>query len=144
MTGCMRSPRIGLRVGGIAAALAVLAGAALSWGTLCLGEDGHVAFEVSVAGRCFDDVRAAPPVEHPVHLDVCAQDAGCGPCTDLRGTADAWLAGVSPDLPEATPALVSVTHVALPQPMACAASSRLWDATPAARRAVTAMTVLRC
>ncbi len=79
-------------MGGIAAAFAVLAAAVLSWGTLCRGDDGHVAFEIVVDGRCLDGGKTELTAEHPVHLNDCKQEAGCGPCTDLRGTADAWLA----------------------------------------------------
>ena len=131
-------------MGAIAAAFAVVSGAAFSWGTLCLGDDGHVAFEVSVAGHCLDYVNTAPPLEHPAHLAACDREAGCGPCTDLRGGADALLPNASSDLPGATLAFVSVIHVALPQPAPAAASFRLRSATPFSRRASTATTVLRC
>jgi hypothetical protein len=131
-------------MGGAAAAFAVLALAALSWGTLCLGEDGHVAFEVFVAGRCLDNGGTTPPAEHPVHLTACEQETGCGPCTDLRGTADAWLARTSSDVPDAGLALMSVIHAAIPQPAPATASSRLESVAARARRVATATTVLRC
>jgi hypothetical protein len=109
---------------------------------LCLGEDGHVAFEVFAAGRCLD-VGTTSPTEHPIHLSSCEQEAGCGPCTDLRGGADAWLASVSPDLPDPGLALVSVFQTATPQPVPGAATSLL-ETVAATRRAAPATTVLRC
>jgi hypothetical protein len=118
-------------MGAIAAAFAVLALAAVPWATLCLGEDGHVAFEVVVDGRCLDGGKSEPSAEHPVHLTACEQETGCGPCTDLRSTADAWLASASSDLPDAGLALVSVVHAAIPQPAPAAASSRLESAAAA-------------
>jgi hypothetical protein len=121
----------------------MLASTALSWGTLCLGEDGHVAFEISVAGRCFDDVDPTPPFDHPVHLNACDQEAGCGPCTDFCGTADGWLASATLDSPDKGP-LVFVAHAAIPQTLPAMTSPRLGDVTAAARHAKTAMTVLRC
>jgi len=144
VTGCMRMPRRGLRVGTIAAAFGVLAAVALSWGTLCFGEDGHVAFEVVVDGRCLDGGGTTPPAGHPAHFAPCELEAGCGPCRDLRGTAGAWLASASPDLPDVGLVVVSAVDAAIPQPAPVAPSFQVESAATAARRAATATTVLRC
>jgi hypothetical protein len=140
----MRSQRRSFRVGGLAAAAAVLASAALSWGTLCLGEDGHVTLEVSVAGRCIDNLRAAPPAEHGAHLTACERDAGCGPCTDLRGFAGAWLARAASDSPHPPPALSSPTFALAAPLVANAASFDLTQAIAATRHTAAFTTVLRC
>lgn len=128
----------------MAAAFALLALAAVPWATLCLGEDGHIAFEVVVDGRCLDGDNMEPSSEHAMHLSDCTRDAGCGPCTDIRGTADVWLASASSDLPDAPPPFVSVAHAAIPQPAPVAPSLRLEFVATTTRRAETATTILRC
>jgi hypothetical protein len=138
----MRSLRRHLRVGGLAAIAVVIAGAALSWATLCLGEDGHVAFEVSVAGRCLDDAAGVPAAGASAMLNSCEARSGCGPCTDFRCTSSAWLGrATTSDLPDPGPALVSVTLAPIAAPLAGVASFRL---AAVAHLGATATTVLRC
>lgn len=69
----------------------VVAAPAVSWETLCIGDDGHVAFEPVASGHC-----AAGAVQGGVSeeiLSIGARDAWpcCGPCTDLRSPGDPWL-----------------------------------------------------
>ncbi len=126
---------------GLAAAVALLASVGLSWGTLCLGADGHVAFEAIVAGQCLDDVADAHAGHEAAELSPCPSRTGCGPCTDFRGAADAWLTSATPERPDpaASPAAILLAPAALPPQIAAA---------PVWRRgiplAATASTVLRC
>lgn len=143
--GCMRSLRRHLRVGGVAAVAVVIAASALSWATLCLGEDGHVAFEVAVAGKCLDDATGVPAASASASLNSYGAESGCGPCTDLRAGSDQWLSGTTSAQPDPGPALVLLRLGAPPTPPA-EASSRfsLRDHSLGAHLGATATTVLRC
>jgi hypothetical protein len=125
----------------IAAALTVISGVALSWGTVCLGEDGHVAVEISVAGRCLDDIQKAP-AEHGAHLSSCLRDAGCGPCMDISGASDAWLVPGSPDLPEPRLAIGSRRFAPLAFEAGFLPVLQLREVAPPASH--TATLILRC
>jgi hypothetical protein len=129
-------------VGGLAAVAVVLAVSALSWATLCLGEDGHLAFEVAVAGKCLDGAAGVPAAGSSAILNTCEARSGCGPCTDLRWTPAAWLGSVTSDLPDPGPAVVSVTLAPIAVPLARVAPFRL--AALGAHLVATATTVLRC
>jgi hypothetical protein len=131
-------------VGVLAAVAAVITAAALSWATLCLGEDGHVAFEVAVAGKCLDDGAGIPAARSLTILNACVARPGCGPCTDLRWTSTAWLGSATSDLPDPGPAHVSVTLAPIAMPLANPASFRLAAVVAGAHLGATATTVLRC
>ena len=138
----MRSLRRHLRVGAPAAVAVVIAGAALSWATLCLGEDGHVAFEVAVAGKCLDNAAGIPAAGSLTILNPYDARPGCGPCTDLRWTPTAWLGSATSDLPDRGPSHVSVTLAPIVMRLAGVASFEL--ASAGAHLGATATTVLRC
>ncbi len=143
--GCMRSLRRHLRVGGLAAVVAVISSAALSWATLCLGDDGHVAFEVAVAGKCLDDAAGVPAAGASAILNSCEARSGCGPCTDLRWITGAWLGTATSTQPDPGPALVLLRLGEPATPIADAPSLfSLRDNALAAHLVATAATVLRC
>jgi hypothetical protein len=131
--------------------LAVLAGLGLvfvattaSWGTLCIGADGHVAFEAVAGGDC---VGGAGSGESPAAVVSAKALQGpwpcCGACTDVEGTGAAWLtASPAEKAPGAVPAaLVPAPPTAsTPRSFPLAAHG---VAQGRARRAL-ATTILRC
>lgn len=75
------------RIVSIIALLAILVATGGPLVTLCLGDDGHLAVEQTVAGRCTpDDVAVDPPsATNRAFAGLDGQDPCCGPCTDLPG-----------------------------------------------------------
>ena len=141
----MRSLRRHLRVAGLAAVATVITAAALSWATLCLGEDGHVAFEVAVGGKCLDDAAGVPAAGASAMLNSYEAESGCGPCTDLRAVSGQWLGGATSAQPDPGPALVLLRLGEPATPLADAPSLfSLRDHALAAHLGATATTVLRC
>ncbi len=51
---------------------------------LCIGEDGHIVFEISINGQCAD--THAFNLEHAEvsHPEITMEGDHCGPCIDLR------------------------------------------------------------
>lgn len=78
-------------------AFALFAGSGLT-GTLCIGEDGHVAFEPARGGVCVDGERSFAPMSGaalaapPSHTD-------CGPCIDLASPAPESVSAAQPQPP---------------------------------------------
>lgn len=132
-------------MGELAAVAAVIAAAALSWATLCLGEDGHVAFEVAVAGKCLDGAAGVGAARASASLDSCEAQSGCGPCTDLRAGYGQGLSGTTSAQPDPGPALVWLRLGAPATPPAKASSLFfLRDHALGDHLGATATTVLRC
>jgi nitrite reductase/ring-hydroxylating ferredoxin subunit len=142
--GFQHTLRSGLRIAAfIAAASMVSSGSALAWGTLCVGEDGHVAFEAFADGKCVDGT-AAPSPTHAAHLNACDGEAGCGPCTDLRSAPGAW-PGRTTSPPQTSPSAFALPSLALhATPSARAPAFLLRRSAPGPHRSVTAIAVLRC
>jgi hypothetical protein len=131
-----------------------LAGLALAIGAigsfpsaLCLGADGHVAIEVTQAGRC---VAGGPTAEAPAGipspsvLTLPAPAGHCGPCRDLTASSGEWICGTKLVPLETGPILAAVAALpaaALHGPSQHPASSP-HERLPAAR--VLRGTVLRC
>ena len=55
----------------------------LSNHVLCIGTDGHVAFEVSTNGRCTDAPAFDPKCVEPTITETTKADDHCGSCIDL-------------------------------------------------------------
>lgn len=96
------------RLAPLAAVFLVLAATATSWGTVCIGEDGHVALEAISAGDC---VGEATPAVVSTGAAPATTSSGawpcCGPCTDLDRTGADWLTGNSPE-PDPAPIALAV------------------------------------
>jgi hypothetical protein len=61
-----------------------VANAPVDWNTICYGEDGHVAFEPSLAGHCAALDRSSGAAGSPrIAPSLAAADPCCGPCTDV-------------------------------------------------------------
>lgn len=88
----MRASRGWARIARLVSLSGALVGAVISWDTVCLGQDGHVAFEPSLAGRCVAPDRD-PGSEKPraVALGRGVGPPCCGPCRDLLGASEQWL-----------------------------------------------------
>jgi hypothetical protein len=99
-----------------ACALALLSASSVSL-TLCIGDDGHVEVERSVAGRCADDGAAAGAPGNRTAAWV-AQPACCGSCTDLDGTLSSHTASERTEPPR--PAAALLVALAFPDPAALA------------------------
>jgi hypothetical protein len=136
-----------VRIASLLSLAVALAATAISWGTLCLGEDGHMAFEPSLAGGCVTPAGASGTEALPAAVaGLAARPQCCGPCMDLPGASGEWLER-SP-AKRLDPGPLAHTELYLPAwaaqpvhasaPLALAASARL------ARRAITLTTVLHC
>jgi hypothetical protein len=55
----------------------------LSNHVLCIGADGHVAFEVSTDGRCIDALAIDPKHAEPTIAGATHNEEHCGACIDL-------------------------------------------------------------
>lgn len=147
-------PLRALRVLSVAAMLSlVLVATASSWGTLCIGADGHVAFEAVTAGDCFGEGRGEGSGEGvsgasgTVASARPAEDAWpcCGPCTDVSQAGARWLPGGAPDL-DPGPALATARsedlgRIASPHP---APAARVRDAAVATSLRIRTSSILRC
>ena len=133
-----------LRSTGLAAIALALVGASLSWGTLCLGQDGHLAIEPRAAGQCFSG--GAPTTPSPLDaLTTLRAEVSlpcCGPCTDLTDPMRQWAMRDGPTKldPAAALATTPCTDPIGPQ----------WIGTPTGLKAADAVerrpasSVLRC
>lgn len=110
---------------------------ALSWGTLCLGSDGHLALEPSLLGRCVDGAEA-PDGLSPASLRLTC--AGCGPCLDVVG-ADAICP--SRGEPESSAALLGMSRVVTHPPAVLPPREAVFPAR-GPRTPARAPSVLRC
>ena len=50
---------------------------------LCLGADGHIAFEVSINGKCTDTHTLNSEHVEVAHTGITTKADDCGPCIDL-------------------------------------------------------------
>jgi hypothetical protein len=136
-----------VRIASLLSLAVALAATAISWGTLCLGEDGHMAFEPSLAGGCAAPDRASGTEPLPAAVaGLAGRPQCCGPCMDLPGASGEWFERSPARRPDPGP--LAHTGLCLPAwaaqparasvPLALAASARL------ARRAITLTTVLHC
>lgn len=108
MSGLAGSMKRCTRLAPLAAVVLVLSATAASWGTLCIGEDGHVAFEAAAAGDCVGETT--PGAAAPGAASTSAVDGAwpcCGPCMDLDRAGADWLTGNSPE-PEPAPVALAV------------------------------------
>ena len=106
--GCTRKRTGGwLRPTGFACIVLALTAASLSWGTLCLGQDGHLALEPRAADQCFSGGAATTPIlrEAPTALRARAALPCCGPCTDLTDPTRQWAMRDGPTKLDPAPAL---------------------------------------
>jgi hypothetical protein len=134
-----------LRASGLLAFGLALGSSSLLSGTLCVGDDGHIAIEVAKGGKCVDGavVSEAPiPFEASPRLTSAAPDSDCGPCIDLTATSGERLAGAK--LPQADPG--PALAMAAFSGAVSAHSPLVWAASPErphAARSVLRGTVLR-
>jgi hypothetical protein len=132
------------RLASLAATILVFVGTAASWGTLCIGADGHVAFEAAAAGNC---VGETPSGGAPSGAASATAAAGawpcCGPCTDLDRIGADWLAGNAPEPEPVALAVAPWTRGAEAPP---ARTPRYDAAPPPASIALRALAsaILRC
>jgi len=132
-------------VAGLAFAVLAFAATSLSSGTWCLGSDGHIAIELTNAGRCTGLACDAGATTATVSLRGSAQPGDhCGPCTDLIGPAAEWRAGRKPSASDAdcTIAVTGATSWVAIAPPAWIARSATRDRLVPTRAALRA--VLRC
>lgn len=55
----------------------------LSNHVLCIGTDGHIAFEVSINGKCTDTHAFGSEHVAVTHTGITTETDDCGPCIDL-------------------------------------------------------------
>lgn len=134
------------RLAPLAAVILVLVATAASWGTLCIGEDGHVAFEATAAGDCVGETK--PGATPPGAASATAVDQAwpcCGPCTDLDRAGADWLTGNAPE-PEPAPVALAVAPWTRDAEALLAEAPRYDTALPPPSMALRALasTVIRC
>lgn len=125
------------RIVDLVALLAILAATGGPLITLCLGDDGHVALELMVAGSCTpDDVAVdASSFANRTFASLNGQDPCCGPCTDLPGplkqcvgSAGSFESGYAPALfLAASTTSPSLSDIAAVAHRAAAASTSLYQ-----------------
>jgi len=123
----------------------VLASDALRWETICYGEDGHVAFESSRAGRCGGFERGAAGAELADVSGLAAVDRCCGPCTDVLAAFAQW-AGRSASARDAAPPAHAIACPAARAvaPLPSTSLAFACAAAPLDRRPASTSVVLRC
>lgn len=133
---------------GLAVLTFVLASAPLDWDTICFGEDGHVAVEPALAGRCAasDGVpgnKGAPAIAPGL---ASSGAACCGPCTDVLTASAQWLERSPGKARDASPPAHAIA--ALPTWVAYSPkappSPAFATSAPLVRRSASSGTILRC
>lgn len=135
---CLRPTRLA------SAALALIA-ASLSWGTLCLGEDGHLVLEPRAADECFSGGPTGTPIPPDVETTLRA-DASlpcCGPCTDLTELSRPWVKPDGPTPPDRAPLLATTARMGAMDPHWTRADS-FPDAAESTFERLPVSSVLRC
>jgi hypothetical protein len=132
------------RVAPLAATILVLVATAASWGTLCIGEDGHVAFEAAAAGDCVGETTAGGA--SPGAASATAVGGAwscCGPCTDLDRVGADWLAGNASEREPVALTVAPWTRAAEALPARTPRHEAALPPPSMARRAL-ASTIIRC
>jgi hypothetical protein len=129
---------------GLALVALALGAAPVDWITICYGDDGHVSFEPSVAGRCVSqDHGSGNAAPHAGARGLASADPCCGRCTDVVAPSGQRL--------ERVPAPRRVAAYGMPclpagrvAPLRKAAAPLVLAAATPGRRSVSTGTVLRC
>jgi hypothetical protein len=147
----VRAGRDWARLVGLVSFSAVLVATVISWGTICLGRDGHVAFETSIAGRCTaQDGASSTSLADEEHLVVPwglgTAPLCCGPCTDLVSASGQWLERVaaSSQDPGAGSRAAAFLAAWTSHLRAIPARPSLANSAPPVPRAGSSRTLLRC
>lgn len=131
---------------GLAALALLLTSAHVDWGTICYGEDGHVAVEPLLAGHCAAADRDAGGEQLASSPAVSAAAPCCGPCTDVPIASGAWLERSTAKGTVSSPPAQGVAHLPAWTPRAprSLAPSSFAASTPLLHRTVPGDTVRRC